>query len=86
MQSLTLIAAFFSVTPALAFPGGLSRNCFPSNRAIRPAEAYSKRYQYVGAKLDGLSSTGVGNVPVPAPGDKAHEFQHPLPGAYRGPW
>ncbi|KZO94165.1 Cloroperoxidase [Calocera viscosa TUFC12733] len=51
----------------------------------RAAVPYSDQYPYTGAKLDGQSGTGKGGVQVPAPGDTAHEYQDPPPGAYRGP-
>ncbi|KZT51124.1 Cloroperoxidase [Calocera cornea HHB12733] len=51
----------------------------------RAAAPYSTQYPYTGAILDGKPGKGVGGIPVPAPGDTAHYFEAPPPGAQRGP-
>lgn len=94
MQFLALLAAFLSITPALAFPGfspldrraTSSTNCFPKNRKTIRAPQYSKKYPYTGAVIDGKPGNGRGGGLVPLPGDNDHKFQKPEPGAYRGPW
>jgi len=53
--------------------------------ARRSAVAYSSKYPYTGAKIDGLPGTQIGNVLVPAIGDTDHEYRDPPPGAFRGP-
>ncbi|KZO92419.1 Cloroperoxidase [Calocera viscosa TUFC12733] len=64
-------------------------NCCKSydqrKRRVYKAAPYSPNFAYTGAQLDGLPGTGIGGIPVPAPGDTAHEYQHPPPGAFRGP-
>jgi len=55
------------------------------NLLPRGAESYSSQYPYGGAKINGLPGSQVGNVQVPAPGDAAHQYQDPPPGAFRGP-
>ncbi|EJT98828.1 heme-thiolate peroxidase aromatic peroxygenase [Dacryopinax primogenitus] len=51
----------------------------------RGAAPYSPQYPYTGALLDGQPGKGIGGIQVPAPGDTAHYYQHPPPGAQRGP-
>ncbi|KZT57526.1 Cloroperoxidase [Calocera cornea HHB12733] len=55
------------------------------HHGARQAAPYSPNFPYTGAIVDGLPGTGIGGIPVPAPGDTAHEYQHPPPGAFRGP-
>jgi hypothetical protein len=92
MRPLTTFALLSALAPSLAFPtlsrgglkGGARRNYGPFDR--RAAAPYSPKYPYTGAVIDGLPGSQIGGIPVPAPGDTAHEFQHPPVGAYRGPW
>jgi len=91
MRSFTVLAAFCAIVPGLAFPQYGTRSteadpeaCFPSAPVRAPL--ISTNYNYTGAKFDGKNGTSKGGVWVPLPGDKDHEFQHPAPGAYRGPW
>lgn len=80
---LALITASFAT---LSLGYGTPRGCFPRNRAIEPAAVYSREFPYLYATADGQPASLAGNKSVPAAGDKLHEFQHPVPGAYRGPW
>lgn len=93
MHSFTVLAAFCAIVPGLAFPQYARSNtktdpeaCFPLPRAPVRAPLISTNFNYTGARIDGKNGTEKGGVPVPLPGDKDHEFQHPAPGAYRGPW
>lgn len=63
-----------------------TKTCFPAPRIPERAPLITQQFPYTGALIDGKNGTEVGGVPVPMPGDSAHEFQHPVPGAYRGPW
>jgi hypothetical protein len=85
---LLTLATVATAFPGLA-PGGVKRGAraptpgTPDRRAAAPP---TSQYPYTGAKIDGLPGAGTGGIPVPAPGDTAHQFQHPPVGAYRGPW
>jgi len=74
-----------------AFPAYAKRYAGPRNGNTgkpilrRAAEPYSPEFPYTGATLNGQAGTGVGGVQVPAPGDYAHYYQDPPPGAQRGP-
>ncbi len=56
-----------------------------SNVKRSGAAAYSSKYPYTGAKIDGLPGTQIGGQTVPADGDTDHYYQDPPAGAYRGP-
>lgn len=56
----------------------------PFNADHPGAAPYNSAYPYTGA-INGLPGTGIGGVPVPAPGDTAHEFEEPGPNDIRGP-
>jgi hypothetical protein len=92
MLSLGTFVLLSVLAPALAFPTlsrgslkrGTRRDYGPVER--RGAALYSSKYPYTGAAIDGLPGSQIGGIQVPAPGDTAHEFQHPPVGAYRGPW
>jgi hypothetical protein len=92
MRSFATFALLSVLAPVLAFPTlsrgslrrGARRDYGPPER--RTAVPYSPQYPYTGADINGLPGTQIGGIQVPAPGDTAHEFQHPPVGAYRGPW
>lgn len=90
MRSFTFLATLCAIAPVIAFPShgdaGAQESCFPTPRQPVRAPLISSKFPYTGAKMDGTIGTQRGGVPVPMPGDKDHEFQHPPPGAYRGPW
>lgn len=62
---------------------GLDPTC-PFNPDHVEAAPFDLRYPYTGS-INGLPGTGIGGVPVPAPGDTAHEFQAPTAQDIRGP-
>ncbi|KZO97178.1 Cloroperoxidase [Calocera viscosa TUFC12733] len=76
--------------PVSAWPG-YARSLHASGLATagpilrRAAAPYSPQFPYTGAILNGLPGNGTGGVQVPAPGDTAHQYEAPLPGAQRGP-
>jgi hypothetical protein len=92
MLSFSTCVLLSVLAPALAFPtlsrGSLKRGARRAYGAVerRGAAPYSPQYPYTGAAIDGLPGSQIGGIQVPAPGDTAHEFQHPPVGAYRGPW
>jgi hypothetical protein len=92
MRSLSAFVLLSVLAPSLAFPtlnrGDLKRGARRVSGPLerRAAEPYSIFYPYTGAILGGLPGLQIGGIQVPAPGDTAHQFQHPPVGAYRGPW
>jgi len=76
---------------ALAWPGYAGRSLHTAGMAHdgpvlrRAAAPYIPDFPYTGALLDGKPGNGTGGVPVPMPGDTAHYYQDPPPGAQRGP-
>lgn len=90
---LSAILALLAASPLAvdAFPAyaqrlATTRSGNVAKRVVRrAAEPYSPEYPYTGAILNGGTGTGKGGVQVPAPGDYAHYYQDPPPGAQRGP-
>jgi len=87
--TLTALNVLALLGHAAAWPGyGRSLHSGPAVTGPilrRAAAPYTPEFPYTGAVLDGKPGTGVGGIPVPAPGDTAHYFEPPLPGAQRGP-
>ncbi|EJU02390.1 heme-thiolate peroxidase aromatic peroxygenase [Dacryopinax primogenitus] len=77
------VDAFPAYAKRYAGPRGDNAGKYPILR--RAAAPYSPEFPYTGATLNGQAGTGVGGVQVPAPGDYAHYYEDPLPGAQRGP-
>lgn len=76
-----LTASFATLVTSTATP-----RCVPHNRLVEDAVPFTKEFPYLHAIADGQPGSTVGNVTIPMPGDKAHEFQDPPPGAFRGVW
>ena len=65
-------------------PGCYAQSCCPNNPVHPGAAPLTAQFPYLGAK-NGLPATRLGNIEVPADGDKAHAFQAPGPLDIRGP-
>lgn len=89
MRSVILL---FSLRIVLAFPLFAARSSTTSASAstishfdASSASPITSQYLYGGAQNDGLPGLGLGSILVPAPDDKAHQYQDPPSGAQRGP-